>query len=142
MEKTIESVLELFDLKVRRLRNGNKLSLTFESAEDLELEKKLIEFRGKNVKANITQENIEDEKNPTVIDATFEVFDLKCRRLRNGDKLMLTLERMYGCDIELSAVKLRYKNCKIKMTILEDELDFEQQERESIENEDDEDYQG
>lgn len=131
MEKQFEGIFELFDLKVRRLRNGNKLCLIFESAEDIEMEKQLIEFRGENVKAIITQENPESKKIITIEDE-FEVFDLKCRRLRNGDKLTLTLEEMYSKEKEFDAVNLRYEDCKIFLKLIEQELDFEEEEENEI----------
>ena len=112
METKFEGIFELFDISVRRLRNGNKLRLVFESSEDMETEKKLIEFRGHNVKAVITYES-QPENDNVVIEDTFEVFDINCRRLRNGDKLKLVIEQMYEKNIELDAVKLRYQNCKI-----------------------------
>ena len=121
-----EMVMELFDLHVRRLANGNKLSVVFESTEDLELEKKLIEFRGENVRVTLTQEHEPENKSDRVfIDGNFEVFDLKCRRLRNGDKLRLVIECLYEKNQELELVKLRYDNVKVFMEKV-GELPFDQ----------------
>ncbi len=128
-DKGFSGMFELFDVSVRRLRNGNKLRLVFESAEDIETEKELIEFRGQNVEAEITQEKEPTKKADIVlIRAVFEVFDMKCRRLRNGDKLQLVLEQMYSKDAELKAVKLRYEDCSIKCVAIEQELDFDEDE--------------
>ena len=52
----MKEVFELFDLSVRRLSNGNKLRIVLERQQDIEIEKKLIEFRGDNVKVKMTQE--------------------------------------------------------------------------------------
>ena len=134
MLQTFEAVFELFDLKVRRLRNGNKLSLVFESGEDLETEKKLIEFRGCDVKAEITQDKEPQAKRDIVtISDNFEVFEIKCRRLRNGDKLQLVIEQLYTKEKELAAVKLRYHDCKVFFSRVQQELDLEDEEEESEE---------
>jgi hypothetical protein len=129
--KQIDLVMELFDLHVRRLQNGNKLSIIFETSEELELEKKLIEFRGDNVTVNITQEAPENETDRINIEGIFEVFDIKCRRLRNGDKLRLVCECLYDKEQELKLVKLRYDNVKIRMELIE--LPFEKGQEEEKE---------
>lgn len=119
----IEFVIEMFDLSVRRLANGNKLRVVLEASEDLELEKKLIEFRGDNVKAIITQAQEPEAKNDqAIIEASFEVFDIKCRRLRNGDKLCLILEKMYDKNDELSLVKMRANDVSIFLERINAEL--------------------
>jgi hypothetical protein len=123
--KQIDLTMELFDFPVRRLQNGNKLSIIFETAENLELEKKLIEFRGDNVTVNLTQESPENESDRVNIEGIFEVFDIKCRRLRNGDKLRLVYECLYDKEQELKLVKLRYDNVKINMELIE--LPFEKE---------------
>jgi hypothetical protein len=131
----IECVMELFESKVRRLANGNKLSIVFENFEDKGLEKNLIDFRGVNVNAKITQ-NV-DPENPgdrVYIDENFEVFDIHCRRLRNGDKLQLKLECFYDKKIEHDAVSLKFNNVKIFMERLEKGLPFEDQEGPEIED--------
>ena len=114
----MEEIFELFDISVRRLANGNKLRIVLECQADLEIEKKLIEFRGDNVKIKMTQE----EENIERIEDIYEVFDIKCRRLRNGDKLRFTLEQLYEKEKELKIVKLRYDNVKIFMEKIQDEL--------------------
>ena len=124
MEKQFEGVLELFDTSVRRLANGNKLRLVFEVTEDKEMEKELIEFRGELVKATIKKSG-DAKKDDPVIEGNFEVFDLSCRRLRNGDKLKLVLEQMYTKEKELDAVKLRYEDCSIFFQAVDKELDFD-----------------
>jgi len=119
----LEFVMEMFDLSVRRLANGNKIRVVLETSEDLELEKKLIEFRGDNVKAIITQSNEPENKSDKVfIESSFEVFDIKCRRLRNGDKLCLILEKMYEKSEELSLVKMRADDVAIFMERIDMEL--------------------
>lgn len=125
MVKTFEGVFELFDLEVRRLRNGNKLRFIFESQEDLEAEKKLIEFRGCHVESHIAKNDEAEDEAVANIDDSFEVFDIKCRRLRNGDKLRLILEQEYRKEKELTAVSLRYDNCKLFLKTEQQELDFE-----------------
>jgi|GEM_PF-6986470 len=139
MEQVEAKNLELFEIKVRRLQNGNKLSVTFESAENLELEKKLIDFRGERVKVLITQSITPDDVNEVVtIDDEFELFALKTRRLRNGNKLSVTLEQIWKREEELKAVKLRYQDVNIAMLKLEGKLDFEQKARGSIDRDDEE----
>jgi 16S rRNA U1498 N3-methylase RsmE len=124
-----EGVFELFDLKVRRLRNGNKLSIVLETGEDIELEREIIAFRGETVKVSITQE-IEPQKKKDIvqIDDVFEVFDIKCRRLRNGDKLSVVLEASYEKTLEIELVKIRYDNVKVSFDRIQEELDFGEQE--------------
>lgn len=126
MDKEFEGVFELFEIRVRRLRNGNKIALIFEVAEDLEVEKELIEFRGENVKAIITQAiEPQHQLDVVTIEGEFEVFDLKVRRLRNGDKLRLILEQIYKKETEVESVKLRFNDCKIFFSSIEQRLDFE-----------------
>lgn len=135
MDKTFEGIFELFELQVRRLRNGNKLRLVFESAEDIETEKDLIEFRGETVKTIVTQKEQPKKREDVVtIEGSYEVFDLKCRRLRNGDKLQVILERMYEKDEELKAVRLRYEDCLINLESVEQSLDFEGEEEDGDNN--------
>jgi 16S rRNA U1498 N3-methylase RsmE len=124
-----EGVFELFDLKVRRLRNGNKLSIVLETGEDIELEREIIAFRGETVKASITQE-VEPQKKKDIvqINDVFEVFDIKCRRLRNGDKLSVVLEAGYEKTLEIELVKIRYDNVKVSFDRIQEELDFGEQE--------------
>jgi 16S rRNA U1498 N3-methylase RsmE len=129
MSNEFEGIFELFDLKVRRLRNGNKISIILESEEDLDTEKRIIEFRGENVKANLTQEHQPEKKKDVVsIDDVFEIFDIRCRRLRNGDKLSIILETSYEKNLELQLVKLRYDNVRISFNKMQEELDFEEKE--------------
>jgi hypothetical protein len=118
-----EGIFEVFDISVRRLANGNKLRVVLECQEDLEVEKGIIEFRGDNVKAKMSQSVLpENVKDIIVVDTVFEVFDIKCRRLRNGDKLSLILEQLYEKDKELDLVKLRYNDVKIFLERIEEEL--------------------
>jgi hypothetical protein len=118
----MKEVFELFDLSVRRLSNGNKLRIVLERQQDIEIEKKLIEFRGENVKVKMTQEIEEDDIKPVYIEDIVEVFDIKCRRLRNGDKLSLILEQLYEKEKELQLVKLRYDNVAVFIEKIQDEL--------------------
>jgi hypothetical protein len=123
--KSFSGSFELFEIKVRRLRNGNKLSYVFEAPENLAVEKELIELRGENVKAVITQDyEIAKDGKRITLDGTFEVFEVKCRRLRNGDKLMFTLEQSYEKSNELKAVNLRFDQCQISMQSINEELPF------------------
>src|SRR4030043_2330309 len=118
-----EGIFEVFDISVRRLANGNKLRVVLECQESLEVEKGIIEFRGDNVKAKMSQSVLpENVKDIIVVDTVFEVFDIKCRRLRNGDKLSLILEQLYEKDKELDLVKLRYNDVKIFLERIEGEL--------------------
>jgi len=118
-----EGIFEVFDISVRRLANGNKLRVILECLEDLEIEKGIIEFRGDNVKAKMSQSVLpENVKDIIVVDTVFEVFDIKCRRLRNGDKLSLILEQLYEKGKELDLVKLRYNDVKIFLERIEEEL--------------------
>lgn len=119
--KQMEGIFELFDLSVRRLANGNKLRIVLECVEDLDVEKKLIEFRGENVKAMLAQQS-SDGKQAVNVEDVFEVFDIKCRRLRNGDKLSFILEQLYEKEKEIELVKLRYDNVKIFMEKIQDQL--------------------
>jgi hypothetical protein len=123
----IEFCMEIFDLSVRRLANGNKLRIVLESLEDLNLEKQLIEFRGENVKAIIT---IENSNNP--LESVFEIFDIKCRRLRNGDKLRVILEQMYDKENEISLVKMRGEDVMIFMEKVEPDLPGLQEDEENL----------
>jgi hypothetical protein len=118
---------ELFSVDVRRLVNGNKLCYVFEIPENLETEKKLIEFRGENVKASISQAYDVPEPKRIHIEGVFEVFEVKCRRLKNGDKLMFKLEQSYDKSNELKAVNLRFDKCSVSMQTINEELDFDQE---------------
>jgi len=123
----IEFCMEIFDLAVRRLANGNKLRIVLETLEDLNLEKQLIEFRGENVKAIIA---IENSKNP--LESVFEIFDIKCRRLRNGDKLRVILEQMYDKENEINLVKMRGEDVMIFMEKVEPDLPGLQEDEENL----------
>ena len=120
---TFDGVFELFDLSVRRLANGNKLRVVLECQEDLDVERELIEFRGDNVKVKITQKiPPENQKDIVIVDSVFEVFDIKFRRLRNGDKLSLILEQLYDKEKEIDLVKLRYNDVSLFMEKINEEL--------------------
>ena len=106
-----ENVFELFDLSVRRLQNGDKLKVVLECAENLEIEKKIIEFRGKSCKTNFVF--AEDENDLKIGEFVFEVFDIKCRRLSNGDKLRIVLENLYEKEQELKIVPFRQNQVKV-----------------------------
>lgn len=136
MPKQFEGVFELFDVTVRRLANGNKLKVTLEIPEDLEVEKRLIEFRGNNVHVQMTQSEQPNNLNDVVnFEGIFEVFDIKVRRLRNGDKLSLTMEQSYSKPNELDLIKLRFDDVNLFIQEIQEELQFE-------DNEDsDEDFQ-
>lgn len=122
----IDLTMELFDVHVRRLANGNKLSIIFEVIDNLELEKKLIEFRGSNVAVKMTQDiEPENKEDKIFIDSNFEVFDIKYRKLRNGDKLRLIFESLYDKFLEIQLVKLRFNDVKIFMEEI-GELPFNQ----------------
>lgn len=125
MEKQFEAVFELFDIDVRRLRNGHKMRLTFESAEDVDVEEKLIRFRGELVSAIIGVHQEDQGAESVTIEDKFEVFDIKVRRLRNGDKLCLVLEQMYEKQKEVNAAKLRFQDCKVFFKSVDQQLDLE-----------------
>lgn len=127
MLNKLEIIFELFDVQVRRLRNGSILTLVFESQEDIETEKKLIDFRGCFVKSTISRAE-KGKKKEQVINDSFEVFDIKNRHLRNGDKLRLVLKQEYRKEKEATAIQLRYDDCKIFMEKEQRELDFDQEE--------------
>jgi hypothetical protein len=116
-----EGTLELFDLNVRRLANGNKLRVILECPEDIDIEKKIIEFRGANVKVTMTPQETEGEK-PSIHEEVFEVFDIKCRRLRNGDKLRVILECLYEKEKEIPLVKLRYEDVLLTMEKIQQDI--------------------
>ena len=103
--KTYDGVFEVFEVSVRRLRNGNKLSIVLEMPESIEEEKKLIEFRYENVKLSIAQEDNEENG----LAGIFEVMDVKCRSLRNGNKLRVVFEQMYNKETELEALRPKIK---------------------------------
>jgi hypothetical protein len=128
-----EGVFEVFDLSVRRLANGNKLRVVLESPEDLATEKQIIEFRGDNVKVNMSQQEFDGEE-IKIKDEVFEVFEIKCRRLRNGDKLRLVLECGYEKEKEIKIVKLRYDNVTLSMTKIQDNM-FEEVDEDYIASE-------
>lgn len=117
-----EGVFEVFGLTVRRLANGHKTRLVLECEENIDIERSLIEFRGENIKAKIIQAKPEDQKSAIYVETVFEVFDIKCRRLRNGDKLSLTLEQLYEKENELKLVKLRFDEVNIFMEKIDEDL--------------------
>lgn len=124
--KNFSGTLELFDFSVRRLANGNKVRLIFEAPENLDVEKQLIEFRGEYV--NLKAKSIEEDAPKIELGGLWEVFDLKCRRLRNGDKLRITLETTYNKELEKGAVELRFHDCEVSFEKTEEEFDFEDDE--------------
>jgi hypothetical protein len=119
--------MELFDHCVRRLRNGNKQSVVFEAAEDRELEKSLIEFRGEKVEATITPED--PSKKADGLQGNYEVFDLSVRRLRNGDKLRVVLECLYDKETEVKLAKIRYDEVNVHLVLVE--LPFQEDDKEA-----------
>jgi len=132
MIKKCEGIFELFNSQVRRLQNGNKLRLIFECPEDIEIEKDLIEVRGCDCKVKVAPVKIDSAgkkgPGPVVIDGTFEVFDIKCRRLRNGDKLALILEKSRDKELEIAAVNAKFQECFVFLETVEEELDFDDDE--------------
>jgi tRNA(Phe) wybutosine-synthesizing methylase Tyw3 len=121
-KKQIELVAELFDIKVRRLQNGHKLRLEFEKPQDKDLNAALVYFRHETVDINVTQNHVEKEKDRIVLEGSYEVFDIKCRTLRNGDKLKIALECVWKKEAEFTAVSLRFQECKLFMDIVEQDL--------------------
>lgn len=131
MIKKFLGTFELFDFCVRRLSNGNKIRIKFEIAENLDIEKKLIEFRGKNVKTQIgiPLEKLETHYRMKVcLENVFEVFDIDVRRLRNGNKLSFVLETLYTKQIEEAVVPLRFQDCLVIMELENEELNFDEEE--------------
>ena len=117
----IKENFELFDLQVRRLRNGNKLRVVLERTENIEIEKKFIEFRYEKVKAKITALLESGQKGKT-IEGNFEVFDIKVRSLRNGNKLCVILEALHDKDLELDIVKYRYEEVVLELEKVQGDL--------------------
>jgi len=139
-KKQFEGIFEVFDFKVRRTRNLNMIMYVLERPEDIPTEKRLIDFRGKNVAVLMTQEKEPaNKRNIVTIEDTFKVDDLCLRSLKNGNKLRLVLVQAYEKDKEKQAVELRYENIKLSMEITDQELDFgdESEEGEPLEG----DYQ-
>jgi hypothetical protein len=108
--------LELFDITVRRTQSNQNLRLVFEASEDLEIEKKLIEFRGEKVDAKIIElKNAESAGSVASLEGKFECEEVKVRRLKNGDKLRLVLENMYDKKTELDAVEMRFQDVVLEL---------------------------
>lgn len=126
MEKKFEGTFELFDLKVRRLRNGNKLRLVFEKPESLDEERQLIDFRGHYADVYIGKDKGGDSIDID-LEGIFEVFDIRVRRLKDGDKLQLVLECIYEKDREIELVKLRYCDCLVGLKRKEEKDLFEEE---------------
>jgi hypothetical protein len=126
-----EGKFELFDVKVRRLQNGDKLSIALEASQDLDLEKQLIEFRGCTVKVFIAQAQEESKKAKKPFEGFFDVFDVKFRHLKNGSKLRLTLEELYDKKDEIMLVPLRFDVVDVSMEKQQPELPEMKQEESS-----------
>lgn len=116
--KTYERQFELSDIKVRRLVNGCKLRVVLELPYNQEIEKQVIELRNSNIKVKIS-----DIKNNIICnDKIFSVFDIKVRKLANGDRLSFILENLYTKETELEIVGKRFDDIILTAEVIEEDL--------------------
>jgi hypothetical protein len=109
---------ELFDIRVRRLQNGNKLRLTFEIPYNLDIEKHIIDLRQEHVKLTL-----KDLSERIILDkVVFEVFDIKVRKLSSNDRLSFVLENMYDKEVEKKVIDMRFDDVKLQMEIVDKSL--------------------
>jgi hypothetical protein len=125
---------ELYDVRVRRLRNGNKLRLTFEIPYNLDTEKRIIDLRGENIKLKMV-----DIEGQTILeDQIFEIFDIKVRKLSSNDRLSFILENMYDKKVEMRVIEKRFDDVSLLMETIDkslfDELEEEEEEEDPEEN--------
>lgn len=117
---------ELYDVRVRRLRNGNKLRLTFEIPYNLDTEKRIIDLRGENIKLKMV-----DIEGQTIIeDQIFEIFDIKVRKLSSNDRLSFILENMYDKKVEMRVIEKRFDDVSLLMETIDKSLFDELEEEE------------
>jgi len=109
---------ELFDIRVRRLQNGNKLRLTFEIPYNLDVEKHIIDLRSEHVK--LTLKDLEGHV--ILHDVTFEVFDIRVRKSASNDRLSFVLENMYDKEVEKKVIGMRFDDVKLQMEIIDKSL--------------------
>jgi hypothetical protein len=121
---------ELYDVRVRRLRNGNKLRLTFEIPYNLDTEKRIIDLRGENIKLKMV-----DIEGQTILeDQIFEIFDIKVRKLSSNDRLSFILENMYDKKVEMRVIEKRFDDVSLLMETIDKSLFDELDEDEDQEN--------
>ena len=136
--KTHEKKYELFDTLVRRLANGSKHRIILEVPYHSEHEHEMIDFRESNVK--LTMFGPKDE---LIINAQiYEVFDLKTRKLKDGNKYRIILEKSYDKKLELAVTPYRFAEINVVMEqIPEDMFQQIESQHEQEQIEDDAEYE-
>jgi hypothetical protein len=117
--KNYKGNFELFDLQVRRTQSSSIQRVILECPETVEEEKKLIDFRKKNVEVQLFP--ITDDGYGDGVEEAFYVSNVQCRTLKNGDKLRIILECQYEKDFEKNLVDLRYHEVELNMKELKKE---------------------
>lgn len=127
MGKIYEGIFELASIDVKPSgKGGNILKLVFEIPQDIEEEIKLIPLRSNNVKATITQEVVENEKNRITIEDEFFLYEVRVTP-HKSDILRFSLHQEHTKAKEIKIVPLRNDNCKVFLQSIEQELDFEEE---------------
>jgi hypothetical protein len=117
MQKPFKQKLELFDYFVRRLTNGNKIRIIFESEYDLKDEVNLIRFRQKWVYMKALQIiDPESASHIQSVEGKFEFIDVRCKHFANGDKLSLILECSYTSEMDLQLVVVRFQDMNVELS--------------------------
>ncbi len=123
MPKTFEGVFYLYDYKVKLSKKDSVIKYQFHCPYNLAVDKKLIEFRGKNIKLTGTQEvEPKEKKNIVLLDDIFEVLDIKWKPYKNGAKTILELEEAYDKEKDVKAAILRGDNVKLSWEETQQEL--------------------
>jgi hypothetical protein len=125
MNKSFEGVMELYSSDVQRNKNGKSQVLVFECEENLEMEKELIEFRDESVKISIVSE--EEDAPDIELTGTMAV-DVKTRKASSLRKLCLILKGMYSKEFEHSIIDIKFHDCTVKLSSIDNELEFDEDE--------------
>jgi len=126
MIKTFEGVFELYN-HLTPPRRERIIQLLLEMGEDPETEKKLVDFRGEQVKVYLNIESAKTDKK-----AFEDIFDFWMIpiHLKHGNKTRVILTAPYTKALEKKVVDVKHHNVKIMMETVEQELDFEDKKRE------------
>ena len=107
------------------LRREKILILCLSLPEDPEIEKELVDFRGREVKAFINIEKETDKKHS--IEDTF-TFWMSTKKIKSGNILEITLTAPYDKVLEKKIVDVKYHNVELTMKMIEQELSFDEDE--------------
>jgi len=123
MVKKFSGEFMLFDRKLKRTMQGNKLRLILKMEENKVVEKKLIDWRDTWAEVTIRQKLPQESVGSIItITAKFEIKEAQPRNSKNGNNLFLFMEMPLNLNLEKEIIMLTFQDVIIDMIPTEPEL--------------------